>query len=141
MSQAIRFLPMLLLLLALGGAAGACGQAARAGRGQGHQGQGFSETPAAQTVAVRVAPGGRLAWERPAYEAAAGAVTFVVSSPAGMAHNFGVEDQGVAAHSRPFKGGTTNRYTLAGLAPGTYRIVCTVPGHREGGMVATLTVR
>ena len=141
MSKATRFLPTLALLLALAGAAVACGQATRADRGDTQHGQGFSETLAAQTVAVRVAPGGRLAWERQEYEAAAGAVTFVVSSPVRMAHNFGVEGQGVAAHSKPFKGGTTNRYTLAGLAPGTYRIVCTVPGHREGGMVATLTVR
>ena len=141
MSKAARFLPMLLLLLALGGAAGACGQAARAGRGQGHQGQGFSETPAAQTVAVRVAPGGRLAWERQAYEAAAGAVTFVVSSPAGLAHNFVIEGQGMQARSETFAGGTTNRYTLKGVQPGTYKISCTVPGHHEGGMTATLHVR
>jgi plastocyanin len=102
---------------------------------------GFSGEVAAQKVEVRVAPGGRLAWERSEYYATAGDATFVVSSPAGQAHNFTVEGPGVQAQSRSFAGGTTQRYTLKGMQPGTYRIVCTLPGHREAGMVATLYVR
>ncbi len=30
--------------------------------------------------------------------------------------------------------------TLTNLAAGEYQIICTVPGHREGGMVSRLTV-
>jgi uncharacterized cupredoxin-like copper-binding protein len=124
-------------VLALGLLLAGCGQVAGA---RGHDG-GFSDKPTAQTVAVRVDPSGRLAWEQAEYTANAGDVTFVVSSPAGLMHNFGVEGPGVSAHSQPFAGGTTQRFTLTGLQPGTYHIVCTVPGHREGGMVATLHVR
>ena len=113
------------------------GQAAGA---RGHDG-GFSDKAAAQTVEVRVDPSGRLAWEKAEYTASAGDVTFVVSSPVGLMHNFGVEGPGVSAHSQPFAGGTTQRFTLTGLPPGTYHIVCTVPGHREAGMVATLLVQ
>jgi plastocyanin len=134
---AARSLPALLLALALGLAVAACGQPAGA---SGQDGD-FSGEPAAQKVEVRVAPGGRLAWERSEYHANAGDVTFVVSSPAGQAHNFAVEGPGVQAQAKPFAGGTTQRYTLKGLQPGTYRIVCTLPGHREAGMVATLYVR
>ena len=141
MSTITRFLPTLVLLLALGVAAVACGQGAQASEGQGQHSRGFTDTPAAQTIAVRADPSGRLAWERTEYEAAAGDVTFVVSSPAGLAHNFGVEGQGVKAYSKQFRGGTTHRFTLTSLQSGSYQLVCTVPGHREAGMVATLTVR
>ncbi len=137
MSTRLRCLPALLLVLVLGLLLAGCGQVAGA---RGHDG-GFSDKPAAQTVEVRVDPSGRLAWEKAEYTASAGDVTFVVSSPAGLVHNFGVEGPGVSAHSQPFAGGTTQRFTLTGLQPGTYHIVCTVPGHREGGMVATLLVR
>jgi uncharacterized cupredoxin-like copper-binding protein len=130
-------LPILVLVVALGLLVTGCGPASSA---SGHGG-GFSDAPAAQTIEVYADRAGRLAWERAAYEATAGDVAFVVSTPAGLAHNFGVEGPGVAAHSEPFPGGATRRFTLTGLQPGVYRLVCTVPGHREAGMVATLTVR
>ena len=136
MRTLLRTLPALALLLVIGAATAACGRTTSAGGPTG----GFTDAPAAQTVEVRVDPSGRLAWERPAYEVAAGDVTFVVSSPAGLAHNFVIEGQGMQARSETFAGGTTNRYSLQGLQPGTYRSICTVPGHHEGGMTATLHV-
>lgn len=101
----------------------------------------FSSEEAAQTVEVRVDPSGRLAWERAEYTAVAGDVTFVVSNPARLAHEFAIEGPSVRAQSPVFESGTTNRYTLQGLQPGVYRIVCTVPGHREAGMTALLQIR
>jgi uncharacterized cupredoxin-like copper-binding protein len=89
---------------------------------------------------VRVAPGGRLAWERSEYHASAGDVTFVVSNPAALAHTFAIVGPGAAAQSEPLAGRATRRVTLKGLQPATYQIVCTVPGHHEAGMVATLRV-
>ena len=58
-----------------------------------------------------------------------------------LSHNVAVAGPGVRVRSAPFGGGTTQRYTLKGLQPGTYHIVCTVPGHREAGMPATRLVR
>ena len=132
----LRTLGSLALFLVVGVAVVACGQPAGAGGAAG----GFSDAPAAQTVAIRVDPSGRLAWEKTEYTATAGDITFLVSSPAGLAHNFTIDGPGVKAQSPQFAGGTTNRYTLTGVRPGTYRIVCTVPGHHEAGMVATLRV-
>ena len=132
-----RALGLLVLLLIFGAAVAACGQPA----GTGSPAGGFSDAPAAQTVAVRVDPSGRLAWERPEYTATAGDITFVVSSAAGLVHNFTIDGPGVQAQSPQFAGGTTNRFTLTGVQPGTYTIRCTVPGHHEAGMVATLHVR
>ena len=133
----LRTLGTLALLLVVGVVLVACGQPARAGGAAG----GFTDTPAAQTVAIRVDPSGRLAWEQAEYTTTAGDITFVVSSAAGLAHNFTIDGPGVKAQSPQFAGGTTNRYTLKGVQPGTYKIVCTVPGHHEAGMTATLHVR
>ena len=130
-------LPLLLLAL-LSAAVVACGQPAAAG---GDGGSGFSSEPAAQTVTVRAHPHGALAWTAAEYTAKAGDVTFVVVNDSTLKHSFAVEGPGVKAQSAAFAGGTTNRYTLKGLQPGTYTLTCTVPGHREGGMTATLYVR
>ena len=132
----LRTLGTLALFLVVGAVLVACGQPASAGGAAG----GFTDTPVAQIVAVRVDPSGRLAWEQAEYTAAAGDITFVVSSPAGLAHNFTIDGPGVKAQSPQFAGGTTNRFTLKGVQPGTYKISCTVPGHHEAGMVATLHV-
>ena len=132
-----RVLPLLLLAL-LGVLIVACGQPAAA---SGDGGSGFSAEPADQTIVIRAHPHGHLAWTEAEYTAKAGDVTFVVVNTSLSKHNFLVEGPGVKAQSPTFDGGTTQRYTLKGLQPGTYRIACTVPGHREAGMTATLHVR
>ena len=132
-----RVLPLLLLAV-LGALIVACGRPAAA---SGDGGSGFSAEPADQTVIIRAHPHGHLAWTEAEYTARAGDVTFVVVNSSLSKHNFLVEGPGVTAQSPAFDGGTTQRYTLKGLQPGTYRIACTVPGHRESGMTATLLVR
>jgi uncharacterized cupredoxin-like copper-binding protein len=137
MGKLVRVIPTLLLMGLLALAVVACGSAA----GASGNGQGFSNEPTAQNVSIRVDRNGKLAWERGEYEAVAGDVTFVVENPTGLAHNFAIEGNGVKAQSKQFGGETTSRFTLKGLQPGTYVIACTLPGHREAGMVATLVVR
>jgi plastocyanin len=36
--------------------------------------------------------------------------------------------------------GGTGEATLSGIAPGTYRVYCTIPGHEAAGMVGSLVV-
>lgn len=101
----------------------------------------FTSEPAAQQVQVAADATGLLKWDKPSYEAKAGDVTFVVANPSMLTHNFVVEGPGVRAQSATFAAKTTNSFTLKGLQPGEYLLVCTFAGHREAGMVARLTVR
>ena len=53
-------------------------------------------------------------------------------------HSFVVEGQEV--NSGQYSGGQTGTVTV-NLPPGTYTYICDVPGHKEAGMVGTLTVQ
>ena len=101
----------------------------------------FTAGTVAQQVQVAADPAGAPKWDKLSYEAKAGDVTFVVTNASALSHNFRVEGPGVLAQSANFTGKTTNSFTLKGLPPGEYLIVCTLAGHREAGMVAKLTVR
>jgi plastocyanin len=100
----------------------------------------FSVEKAAQQIQVAADPSGASKWDRAVYQAKAGDVTFVVANKSSSVHNFAVEGPNVNAQSKNFGGNTTNTYTIKGLQPGEYLIVCNFPGHRAGGMVAKLIV-
>lgn len=101
----------------------------------------FATEPAAQKIVVDADPGGALKWTKDTYEAQAGDVTFVVNNKSMMPHNFAVEGPGVKAQGANFGANTTTTYTLKGLKPGEYLIVCNFPGHRASGMVSKLIVK
>lgn len=65
-------------------------------------------------------------------------VQFDVVNVGAAAHSFVVEGQGIGTAQLP--GGGTESVTV-NLPPGTYTVICDVPGHKELGMVATLTVQ
>ena len=107
----------------------------------GASGNQFSTEVVAQQVAVSADPSGALRWDKQEYTAQAGDVTFVVKNPSKMTHQFSVEDNGVNYKSPNIKPGSTNNYTIKGLPAGAYQIVFNYPGHKAGGMIATLTVK
>ncbi len=140
LSRQLRILPAALILIVLSAAIAACG-ATRGGReARGGGVANFSTDVVEQKVEVVAAPTGELKWTQPEYRATAGDVTFVVSNPSFVNHNFSVQGGSVNAESEEFGENQTRNYTLKGLQPGEYRIVCTVPGHEEGGMVSRLIV-
>ncbi len=100
----------------------------------------FSPGAAAQQVVVDADPTGALKWTKATYEAKAGDVTFVVNNKSSSVHNFAVEGPGVMIQGPNFGAGSTNTYTIKGLPPGEYLLVCNYPGHRAAGMVAKLIV-
>ena len=123
---------MILALMVIG-----CGAVDAGGPATG----GFSDTIVANKIAVNADPRGTLRWERPEYEGKAGDVTFVVGNPSTVSHNFVLEGNGIKVASRTIGAKKTQNLTLTGLAPGEYQIVCTLPGHREAGMVARLVLK
>jgi nitrite reductase (NO-forming) len=64
--------------------------------------------------------------------------TLQVVNAGTMPHNLAVK--GTSLTTKNIAVGGTDSLPLAGLAPGTYTIHCTIPGHEQAGMVATLHV-
>lgn len=101
---------------------------------------GFSSEVLPNQLVVNADSRGTLRWERQEYTGLAGDVTFVVNNPSTIAHNFVLEGAGVKAASKTIGAKKSANLTLKGLSAGEYLIVCTLPGHREAGMVARLTL-
>ena len=70
-----------------------------------------------------------------------GEVTFSVKNTGSVEHDFAVEDAAkkMLAQVTAFAPGKTIQ-VKAKLAAGNYKIYCSIPGHREAGMEATLKV-
>jgi plastocyanin len=64
-------------------------------------------------------------------------VTINLVNSGAATHNFTLESQGIT--SGDYAGGQTGTLTL-NLPPGDYEYVCTIPGHKEAGMVGILHV-
>ena len=71
-----------------------------------------------------------------------GKVTLTMTNPssAGMDHGISIEGNGVDSDGPIVGPGHTSSVT-ATLKKGTYTYYCPVPGHRQAGMVGTLTVK
>lgn len=73
--------------------------------------------------------------------APAGEVTFVIKNEGAIEHNFVIEGSArkKLAEIAVIEPGTTAEVKTT-LSPGAYTVVCTLPGHREAGMIAALKV-
>jgi plastocyanin len=82
-----------------------------------------------------------LAFDKTSLTSKPGKVTIDFENPAVIEHDVaieGPEGKELAVSALIGKGKTS---VSADLAPGAYTFFCTVPGHREGGMEGTLTVK
>src|SRR5919198_1512268 len=114
--------------------------AAGCGGGGGGGGWGASGNAAASTLKLEADPGGKLRFNTSSLDAKAGKVTIVLSNPSSLSHNVSLEGQGVDQEGETVGQGGTSRVSVT-LKPGTYTYYCSVPGHRQGGMEGTLTVK
>ena len=71
--------------------------------------------------------------------APAGRIMIRMTNPSQLQHSVALAVTGIPAGPVVGHGGVSE--VVADLAPGTYTFYCTVPGHREAGMIGTLTVR
>jgi plastocyanin len=106
---------------------------------------GSSSAPApggkSQQLAVAAESKGSLMFTKKTLTAKAGTITFTFTNTSPLAHNLTVQKgtNGPVLGATPTFMGGTKTLTLK-LAPGTYTYYCSVPGHRAGGMLGTLTV-
>ena len=85
-------------------------------------------------------PGGSIAYQFAAAEAPAGQVEIRSPNESSTDHDIAIEGNGVNEKGEVVKNGGVSQFS-ANLQPGDYTFFCTVPGHREGGMEGTLTVK
>jgi uncharacterized cupredoxin-like copper-binding protein len=64
-------------------------------------------------------------------------VTITLNNTGVTMHNFSIDQLGISVDVQP---GQTGSVTINATA-GTYQFYCNVPGHKEAGMVGTLTVQ
>jgi plastocyanin len=94
------------------------------------------------TVKLSADPSGALKFDTDSLSAKAGSVTIDFDNPAAISHDVAVEDSsGKELGTSDLISQSKTTLDLSNLKPGTYTYFCTVPGHREGGMEGTLTVK
>jgi uncharacterized cupredoxin-like copper-binding protein len=89
---------------------------------------------------IPVNAAGGLAYQFASAEASPGSVTVESKNPEPIGHNIAVEGNGLDQKGPVVQGGGVSKVTVD-LKPGSYTFYCSVPGHREGGMVGKLTVK
>jgi plastocyanin len=94
----------------------------------------------ASTLKADADPGGELKFTTEALEGKAGKVTLTMANPSELPHAIGVKGSGVDEEGETVDKGGTSTVTVE-LKPGEYEFYCPVPGHEEGGMKGTLTVK
>ena len=76
-------------------------------------------------------------------EVSAGKVKFLVSNSGQFPHNvvFSIEGTGQVGRTDNFNASDGAQTLEVDLQPGTYKMVCDIPGHESRGMVGTLVVK
>lgn len=64
--------------------------------------------------------------------------SIAISNNGAIDHNVAVLDTAVTSADLP--AGGTETLDLSSLEPGTYELFCSIPGHKDSGMTATLTI-
>jgi mono/diheme cytochrome c family protein len=85
-------------------------------------------------------PNGQLAYATKEATAPAGSLEISSKNDASIPHDIALEGGGVSGKGEVVQGGGVSKFTVT-LKSGKYQYYCTVPGHREGGMEGTLTVK
>jgi len=95
----------------------------------------------ASTVDFEADPSGALAFTSDSAEAKAGKVTVDFTNSSPVPHDVAIEDSSGATIAETETLAEGSDSTTAELEPGEYTFYCSVPGHRQGGMEGTLTVK
>ena len=91
-------------------------------------------------LSIPTDPGGSLSYQFASATAPAGQIKIESKNDSNIPHDIAVEGNGVNDKGEVVQGGGTSEIDVD-LKPGDYTVYCSVPGHREGGMEGTLTVK
>lgn len=83
---------------------------------------------------------GQLLFEFESATAKAGKVTLMSKNDSPVPHDISVKDGSIDEKGNQVTDGGTSKVTVD-LEPGRYTFYCSVPGHEQGGMKGTLTVK
>ena len=100
---------------------------------------GTAKANARNEVSIPTDPTGQLAYQATEATAKAGKVTLLSKNASPVPHDISIKD-GVNEQGKEVSNGGTSKVTVD-LKPGKYEFYCSVPGHEQGGMKGTLTVR
>ena len=109
--------------------------------GNGGEKEAEGGTAGAATLDFEADPTGALAYTTDKATAKAGKVTINFTNSSPVPHDVAIEDEAgeTIAETEVLAEGSDS--ATAELEPGEYKFFCTVPGHRQGGMEGTLTVK
>ena len=94
-----------------------------------------------ETLEFEADPNGELAYTTTNASTEAGKVTISFKNPQSLTHDVSIEDPSGETIAQTDEIGQGETSTTANLKSGKYTFYCSVPGHREGGMEGTLTVK
>ncbi|MEA2156259.1 MAG: hypothetical protein QOE11_2399 [Solirubrobacteraceae bacterium] len=103
-------------------------------------GAGKPVAASAGKLALPADPNGQLAYITKKATAPAGKLQIDSKNAASIPHDIALEGNGVNEQGKVVQGGATSTISVT-LKAGTYTFYCSVPGHRQGGMEGTLTVK
>jgi plastocyanin len=91
---------------------------------------------------IEASPSGQLAYVTDKASATAGRVTVEMPNMSGVSHNIAIQQgaSGAVLGASAFTTKGTATVSVS-LKPGTYTYFCQAPGHRQAGMLGTLTVK
>ena len=105
------------------------------------EGEQKGEGGAPTALTLSADPSGTTRFDKTSLTANAGQVTITMSNPSPVAHNVALRGNGVDEKGKVVQGDEKSTVE-ATLEPGlSYQFYCSVPGHEQGGMKGTLTVK
>ena len=141
MKRAVVILTALTAALALAACGSSSSSSSSTSAGTAPAGGGGGGGGGSQTVKVAADPSGQLHYTTTTLSAKAGKATFDFTNESPLSHDLTIEDKGGAKlGATPVFTGGSKSFTIT-LQPGTYKFLCTVPGHAQAGMQGTLTVK
>ncbi len=105
--------------------------------------QSVSQKPAVEksgTLEIDADPTGQLKFLASSATATPGSVTLRMANKSSVSHDIAIQGGGLNQVGKIVVNGGFSTVT-ANLKPGKYTFYCSVPGHREAGMVGTITVK